>query len=152
MIGKSDLKRQILLSDLSDAEFDTIAQKMIVENYAKGKAIFTEGESTKGVYLVNKGKVEISKITADGWKQTLAVLTELHFFGELSVIEDKKVHGADATAIETAELFRIKTEDFKSLEKSDPIMMYKIMKSIARISSKNVHSMNERLMKLLISY
>ncbi len=32
------------------------------------------------------------------------------------------------------------------------MMMYKIMKTIARIASKNVHSMNEKLMKLLISY
>ena len=31
-------------------------------------------------------------------------------------------------------------------------MMYKIMKTIARIASRNVHAMNEKLMKLLISY
>ncbi len=152
MIDKSELKKQILFSELSDAELGTIAGKIAVENYAKGKAIFKAGEPTKGIYLVKRGKVEISLNTADGWKQPLAILNENHIFGELSVIEDKKTHGADATAIEATELYRIKTDDFKSFEKTDTTMMYKIMKTIARIASKNVHAMNEKLMKLLISY
>ncbi len=152
MADKSELRKQILFSDLSDAELSIIAQKIAVETYAKGKSIFKEGEPTKGIYLVKSGKVEISKNTADGWKQTLAILTENHIFGELAVIEDKQTHGADATAIEATEVYRIKTEDFKTYEKSDTIMMYKIMKTIARIASRNVHAMNEKLMKLLISY
>ncbi|HAS54008.1 MAG: hypothetical protein A2X56_02115 [Nitrospirae bacterium GWC2_57_13] len=152
MIDKAELKKQMLFSDLTDAELGLIAQKVTVENYAKGKSIFKEGEPTKGIYLVKQGKVEISKNTPDGWKQTLAVLSENHLFGELSVIENKATHGADATAIDDTEAYRFKTEDFKAFEQSDANMMYKIMKTIARIASRNVHSMNEKLMKLLISY
>jgi CRP-like cAMP-binding protein len=152
MAEKSELKKQMLFSDLSDAELGMIAQKIVTENYAKGKLIFKEGEPTKGIYLVKTGKVEISKNTPDGWKQPLALLTENHIFGELSVIEDKKTHGADATAIEATELYRLKADDFRALEKSDATLMYKIMKTIARIASRNVHAMNEKLMKLLISY
>lgn len=152
MTDKSELKKQMLFSDLTDAELGLMAQKIAIESYQKGKPIFKEGEPTKGIYLLKSGKVEISKTTADGWKQTLALLTDNHIFGELSVIEDKSTHGADATAIEATEVYRIKAEDFKALEKSETLMMYKIMKTIARIASKNVHSMNEKLMKLLISY
>ena len=152
MADKAELKRQILFSDLTDAELGMIAQKVKIENYPKGQSIFKTGESTKGIYLVKSGKVEISLLTADGWKQTLAVVSENHLFGELSVIEDKKTHGADAMAIDATEVYRITTDDFKTLEKSDTNMMYKIMKTIARIASKNVHSMNEKLLKLLISY
>lgn len=152
MISKSELKNQILFSDLTDAELEVIAQKVLVENFPKGKPIFKAGEPTRDIFLVKSGKVEISMVTADGWKQTLAILLENQIFGELSVIEDKKTHGADATAIEATEVYRLKTDDFKALEKSDTMMMYKIMKTIARIASKNVHSMNEKLMKLLISY
>ena len=152
MIDTPELKKQILFSDLTDAELGVIAKKIAVEKFSKGKPIFRAGEKTKGIFLVKTGKVEISMMTADGWKQTLAVLLENHIFGELSVIEDKMTHGADATAIDDTEVYRFKTEDFKALEQSDTNMMYKIMKTIARIASKNVHSMNEKLMKLLISY
>lgn len=152
MADKSELKKQMLFSELSDAELGIIAEKIVTENYPKGKMIFKEGEPTKGIYLVKRGKVEISKKTPDGWKQPLAVLTENHLFGELSVIEDKKTHGADAMALEATDVYQIKTDDFKSFETTDTILMYKIMKTIALIASRNVHAMNEKLMKLLISY
>jgi len=152
MPDKSELKKQVLFSDLTDTELEMMAQKIAVESYPKGKSIFNEGEPTKGIYLVKSGKVEISKTTPDGWKQTLAVLSDNHIFGELSVIENKPSHGAAATAIEATEVYHFKTDDFKAFEKSDTVMMYKIMKTIARISSRNVHAMNEKLMKLLISY
>jgi CRP-like cAMP-binding protein len=123
-----------------------------VENFGKGVSIFKEGEPTKGLYLVKSGKVEISKMTVDGWKQTLAIFTENQIFGELSIIEDNKTHGAVATAMDATVVYRITAEDFKALEKSDTSAMYKIMKVMARIASKKVHTMNEKLMKLLISY
>jgi CRP/FNR family transcriptional regulator, cyclic AMP receptor protein len=152
MTGITDLKPQRLLSDLDDAELALVAQKIQVERYPKGSAIFREGEATRGICLIRKGKVEISKTTPDGWKQTLAVLTELHFFGELSVIEGRKTHSTNTTALDTTELYRITTEDFKELERSHPVMMYKVMRTMARMASRNVHAMNEKLMKALISY
>ena len=152
MINSAELKKQMLFSDLTDAELDVIAKKVSLEQYPKGAPVFKEGEPTRGLYLVKNGRVEISKMTADGWKQTLAVLTENQIFGELAVIEDKKAHGADATAIDAAGIVRITIEDFKAFEKSDAAMMYKVMKVIARVASRKVNSMNEKLMKLLISY
>ena len=152
MIDKSDLKKQKLFSELNDTELSVIAQKIVTEKHSKGAKILKEGDPTKGIYLLGKGKVEISKITPDGWKQTLAFLSEHHFFGELSVIEDRKTHSADVAAIEDSEFFLIKKDDLKWLEEKEPAMMYKIMKAIARVASRNVRSMNEKLMKALISY
>jgi CRP-like cAMP-binding protein len=152
MADTTELKNQLLFSDLTNAELGIIAKTVITESYDKGESIFKEGDPTKGIYLVKGGKVEISKNTPDGWKQTLAILQEHHIFGELAVIEDKPTHGAAALALENTVVYCLPTADFKSLEKSDPALMYKIMKTVARIASKNVHSMNEKLMKLLISY
>jgi CRP-like cAMP-binding protein len=152
MMDAAALKSQKLFGELDDAELAVVAQKVQVERYPMGSAIFREGEPTKGICLVRKGRVEVSKTTADGWKQTLAVLTEHQFFGELSVIEDRRTHSTNTTALEATELYRITTEDFKELERSRPVMMYKIMKTMARCASRNVHSMNEKLMKALISY
>lgn len=152
MINKNELRQQRLLSELSEAELDVVAEKIVYEKYAKGMTILKEGDPTKGIYLLKKGKVEISKITPDGWKQTLAVLAEHNFFGELSVIEDRKSHSADVTAIEDAEIFLISKDHLNGLEESQPAMMYKIMRAIARMASRNVRSMNEKLVKALISY
>ncbi len=148
----SELKKQILFKALTDEELKLIAQRLQSKAYARGQIIFKEGSPTEGIFLLHRGKVEISKTTPDGWQQTLAVFTDGHFFGELSVIEDKELHGATAKAVENTEVFLLKKEDFRSLEESDIKIMYKIMKTIAQVSCQNVHSMNDRLMKVLISY
>jgi CRP-like cAMP-binding protein len=152
MIKGADLKGQKLLCDLDDRELDLIAKRMTREQHAKGAVVFRDGEPTKGIFLIKKGKIEISKTTPDGWKQTLALLTDLHFFGELSVIEDRKTHSTNTTALEDTELYRITVEEFRALEREAPVMMYKIMKTMARMASRNVHMMNEKLIKALISY
>lgn len=149
---KAYLKKQILLNELSDAEIEILAEKVTTKSYPKGSIIFKEGEPTKGIYLIHSGKVEISKTTPDGWKQTLVILKDGDFFGELSLIEDKKIHGADAVALENTDIFLIKTEDFKDIEQTELLLMYKIVKSMAKAISRNLRSMNEKLLKLLISY
>jgi CRP-like cAMP-binding protein len=152
MTDTAALRRQLFFQDLTDKELELIAEKITLVKYPQGKAIFNEGSTSIGFFFVHKGKVEVSKITADGWKQTLAVFTEKHFFGELSVIEDRKVHSTDAVALVDSEIFELTKEDFKSFESVSYEMMYKIMRTIARGASRNLHVMNEKLMKLLISY
>ena len=152
MVHLSDLKKQKLMADLSDGELELIAKRLTRETYGKGSRIFGEGERTKGIYLIGAGKAEISKTTPDGWKQTLAVVAAPYFFGELSVIEDRETRSTNASALDNVELYLLKTEDFQELELTESLMMYKMMKTIARMASRNVHTMNEKLMKALISY
>lgn len=152
MIDVADLKKQRLFSELNDAELGLMAQKVKLEKFSKGATIFKEGDPVTGIYMIRNGKVEISKITADGWKQTLSVLSTSYIFGELSMIENRTAHSADATAIEPTEAYLIKAADFREFEKTNIAMMYKIMRSIVLVACWNVRVMNEKLMKLLISY
>jgi CRP-like cAMP-binding protein len=152
MIEIRELKSQLIFDGLDKVDLKKIAPMIQEIKLKKGKHVFKEGDPTKGIYLVKTGSIEINKLTPDGWKQKLAHLKENHFFGELSVIENKKAHGANAEAREDTELFFIGKEQFEELEKTDPSLIAKIMKTIARVASRNVHLMNEKLVKLLISY
>lgn len=152
MAEMNELKTQILLEGLDDENIEKVAKLVDAIQVPKGDAIFKEGDPTRGIYMVKKGTVEINKVTPDGWKQKLIEINENHFFGELSVIENKESHGANADAVEDTELFVINKEKFEEMERSDPSLMAKIMKTIAKVASRNVHSMNNKLIKLLISY
>jgi len=152
MVDINDLKGQILLEGLDEESLRKLAGMIDSKTYSRGETIFREGDSTEGIYMVKKGSVEINKETPDGWKQKLARLTENHFFGELSVIENKESHGANAEALEDTELLVIHKDKFSEMEQSDPALMARLMKTIARVASRNVHIMNDRLVKLLISY
>ena len=152
MIDVADLKKQRLFSELTDAELELMATRVTLEKFSKGASIFKEGDPVNGIYMIRSGKVEVSKVTADGWKQTLSVLSTNYIFGELSMIENRPRHSADATAIEPVETYLFKAADFREFEKTQMALMYKIMRSIVLVACWNVRAMNEKLMKLLISY
>jgi CRP-like cAMP-binding protein len=152
MASIAELSKQKLLNDLDDKELEIVTKKVAAESHARGGRIIREGDPTKGIFMIRTGKVEISKTTPDGWKQTLAILTEHDFFGELSVIEDRKTHSADALALENTEVYMIPKDDLQWLEQNEPALMFKVMRMIARVASRNIRSMNEKLMKVLISY
>jgi len=151
MIKPEVLKQQILLKDIDAAGLNTIAKIAKEVFIKKGEALFKESEETKGLWLIHSGKIEISKITADGWRQTIVVLPPGHFFGELSILENRK-HVASATALEDTELFLIPKDDFEKMMEEDCALALCIVKRIAIAMSKNLRRMNDKFLSALISY
>ncbi|MDP2277013.1 MAG: cyclic nucleotide-binding domain-containing protein [Nitrospirota bacterium] len=151
MVNISELKKQILFEDISNSELEKLAKVIKEVSLKKGEFLFNEGEDTKGIYMVRSGKIEINKVTPDGWKQTLAVLTTGSFFGELSIIEKRK-HEANAVAIENTELLKLPKEEFEKLEKEDVVLASQILKKLVLVMSKNLRRMNEKFLNALINY
>ncbi len=151
MVSPEILKEQVLLEDLSNAEFKKLGGMIREVVVGKGEHVFREKEETKGIFLLHSGKIEISKVTPDGWKQTLAVLAKGSFFGELSIIEQRR-HEANAVALEETKILFIPKEDFERLEKEDLRLAVKIMKRLILVLSGNLRQMNEKFLNALISY
>lgn len=151
MIKKETLKQQVLLQDIDDAGLNKIAKIIKQVSIKKGEQLFKEQDETKGLWLILSGKIEISRVTADGWRQTLVVLSPGHFFGELSILENRK-HVATAVALEDTELLLIPKEDFEKLMQEDCALALNIVKKIAIVMSKNLRRMNDKFLSALISY
>jgi len=151
MANISELKKQVLFEDISDSELEKLSKVIKEVSLKKGEFLFKEGEDTKGIYMIRSGKIEITKVTPDGWKQTLAVLTTGSFFGELSIIEHRR-HEANAIAIENAELLKLPKEEFEKLEREDIAITLQILKRLVLVLSKNLRRMNEKFLNALINY
>jgi len=151
MVSPEILREQILLEDLDDLELGQIGAAVKEMPFKKGAYVFKEKEETRGIFLVHSGKIEISKVTPDGWKQTLAVLTKGSFFGELSIIEHR-LHEANAVALEDTVVLFIPKEDFEKMEKEDLLLATRIMKRLILVLSRNLRQMNEKFLNALISY
>ncbi len=172
-----DLKTKHLLCEgLDDDEIEKVAGLLETQTVSKGSPVFRENGTTKGIFMINSGEIEISKKlpvdlktkmlismkniqhcceirkTPLGWRQVFANLVDGHFFGELSVIEGRKVHSVDADALDDTELFLLKTDKFHELEAGYPLISIKIKKTIAKVTSKNVRLMDRQLLKILIGY
>ena len=151
MVKADQLKNQVLFQDLDKAALTKMAKIVKQVSLKKGEQLFKEKDDTLGLYLINSGKVEISRVTADGWRQTLVVLTTGHFFGELSILE-KRQHVATAVALDNTELFLIPKDDFERLMVDDTAVACNIIKRIAIVMSKNLRQMNDKFLSALISY
>ncbi len=172
MTNADDLKKQQLCESLSDKELEKISTLIENVNFSANTHVFEESQPTRGIYMIKKGIIELKRIlkldtktkmlvmlrniqsseirhTVHGWEHVFSVMKEGHFFGELSVLEGKKTHGADAVATEDTELLLLKTESFNDLSSTDPLLMAKILKTIAKVISKNVRELDSRLLKAL---
>jgi len=151
MIKPEVLKQQVLLQDIDKSGLNKIAKIAKEVSIKKGEQLFKEADATKGLWLIHSGKIEISRVTADGWRQTIVVLPAGHFFGELSILENRK-HVASATALEDSELFLIPKEDFDKMMEEDCDVALCLVKKIAIAMSKNLRRMNDKFLSALISY
>lgn len=151
MIKADLLKQQVLLQDINKEGLNKIAKIAKQVSIKKGEQLFKEKDDTKGLWLIQSGKIEISRMTADGWRQTLVVLTDGHFFGELSILENRK-HVATAVALEDTNLLLIPKEEFERMMEEDCALALNIVKRIAIVMSKNLRRMNDKFLSALISY
>jgi CRP-like cAMP-binding protein len=151
MIKIEALKQQILLQEIDNEGLNKIAKIAKEITVKKGEPLFKEKDDTQGLWLIQSGKIEISRVTADGWRQTLVVLPSGHFFGELSILENRK-HVASAVALEDTSLILIPREDFERMMEEDCALAFAIVKRIAIAMSKNLRRMNDKFLSALISY
>lgn len=145
------LKQQSLFSDIDTEGLEKLSKIVKKLSLKKGEQLFKEKDDTSGVFLLHSGKVEISRVTADGWRQTLTVVTPGDFFGELSILE-KRHHVASAVAVEDAELFLIPKEEFDRLMEQDTKLACYILKKIAMEMSKKLRRTTDKFLSALISY
>lgn len=96
--------------------------------FKAGEAIIREGEVGESAYIIQKGRVEISK-QLDGQRLLLATVGPGDTIGEMSMIDDS-VRSATATALEDTEADEIHHEDFFEAMRAEPELMAMLLKPI----------------------
>jgi len=147
----SDLRAQTLFQNIEADDIARVAQHFACITVDRDDHVFRVGSASEGLYLIRSGRVEVSKTTTDGWRQSLVVLTKGHFLGEIALLE-KTTHATDARALEPTELYVMSGEQFYALEQQEPGIMLKIIKNIAVIQGLNIRRMNEKFLNALINY
>jgi CRP-like cAMP-binding protein len=64
------------------AFLSTIGKGMDMVSFQKKNSIFAQGDSTDGLFFIQKGKVRLGVVSESGKEATLGILGESDFFGE----------------------------------------------------------------------
>ena len=98
-----------LLLGITDAAFDRFASRIEIVRFTAGEVIFREDDPGDCLYLIASGSVKISKKGRAGQQETLSVLTDEDFFGEMALV-DSGSRSAQASADTTCVLGRVDRE------------------------------------------
>lgn len=129
------LKSCSLFSDTPENILAEVAHLLLEEEAEEGAILFKEGDTGNCMYIIFRGRVRIHK-----GEQTLAVLTERNFFGELSLL-DTETRSATATPLTDCLLLKLDQDPFYELLETQP----EVGRGVIRVLSKRLRDLNQKI-------
>jgi len=160
--GKIELSRFDIFAGLSDLQLEKIG-KIISEKYvAAGDEITREGEKGDELFLLLRGRVEVSKTLTllvgrgdvDKRDKSLIRLKadDAPYFGEMAILNKDSTRSATVKAIEDCVVGIIKRKDLLNLCESDNELGYRLLKNIASTLAVRLEKANQDVLKLTTAF
>jgi CRP-like cAMP-binding protein len=99
------------------------------KRFPTGTVLFREGDRGEEMYILQSGKVKISK-KIRGVEKTLATLEKGEFFGEMAILNDKP-RSASAETIDDCDMLVIDRKTFETLLRSNVEIAIRFIKRLA---------------------
>ncbi len=99
-----------------------MAASYLVRNFLRYTVLFKEGAHGETAYLLQEGRIELSKEVA-GRKKVLAVLSPISMFGEMALFLEDSRRTATAVALDDVRVVEIKKDDFEQFVQQSPQIM-----------------------------
>ncbi|WP_032123422.1 Crp/Fnr family transcriptional regulator [Clostridium amazonitimonense] len=125
-------KKVPIFSFLSDEELKKIISMTGHLQFKKGEALCYEGEKSDTLFIINEGKVKLSKITKEGKEQIVHILTSGDFFGELNLFNDEEKYNFSAYAISNVKICTLSKENMDDILMRNPKISLKILKEVTK--------------------
>ena len=125
----SILKKIPLFSDLSERDLKSLERILHRRVYRKEELIFKEGEVGVGMYIIEKGRVNI---TLGKEAKLLAVISDKEFFGEIALLSETP-RTATATSVTDSSILGFFQPDLFDLMETNPKMGNKILLRLAQM-------------------
>jgi CRP/FNR family transcriptional regulator, cyclic AMP receptor protein len=120
---------------------EALVSKYGVE-FPSGHLIFCENEPGNDFYLIQKGRVKITKLVKDK-ETTLAILESGDIFGEMAILEEAP-RSATAIALDKVLMLHFDRQNFVPLMTSQPQIAYRLL----TIFTKRLYELRRRVMIL----
>jgi len=138
-----------LFADLGERELATLASVTRRQSFDDGERVFSEGEPGRAMYLVEGGRVRISKTLPGMGEEALAILGPGSVFGEMAVL-DGSPRSADAIVHEHAEVLVLDRDALHGLFAADHELAYHVLSAMVRTVAGRLRDMNEKLVTVFL--
>ena len=126
------LWRQVpYLHELSDDTLSALMAAASPRTCETGEALFWEGETAAGLFLVESGVIKICRYTKDGREHILHLSRSGDTFNDVAAF-DGGPNPATAIAHTPAVIWRVSREQLQSIARTHPDLAWALVESIAR--------------------
>ncbi len=125
-------------------KLEALAARMTPRRVKAGKTLLKEGQNGDEMFILMRGRVEVSKRTIDGEQYTVASprAEDSAFFGELALLDDDR-RSATITAVEDCEVLALSRANFERFGDDHPEVALAIMRELARLVGRKMRNTNE---------
>jgi CRP-like cAMP-binding protein len=129
--GLESLRTIPLFASVSDEDLASIASLLIERNFPKHKTVVEEGLSGDYMYVIQKGRVKVTKLSGDGREKILEMLGEGSFFGEMSLL-DTAPRSASVKALTDVRILALARNDFLNVLSRSPDLALAVIRELTR--------------------
>jgi CRP-like cAMP-binding protein len=138
------LKKVALFQGLTQGQLAKVASIGQSRSYPGGAFLFHEGEAGQEMYVIEEGRVRISKTVPGIGEEALAILEQGQYFGEMAVIEEGP-RSADAIAHTPCTVWVIDRARLDQLMFTDKDLAYVLLWTFVRTMSERLRETNEKI-------
>jgi CRP/FNR family transcriptional regulator, cyclic AMP receptor protein len=114
-MDEQELLRSVpIFSELTEADFSSLAKVANRRRYPKDAVVFFENEQGDFFFMILEGRIKVTILGDDGREVILTLLGSGDFFGEMALL-DNEPRSATAIAVEDTELLSLHRNDFQSV-------------------------------------
>jgi CRP/FNR family transcriptional regulator len=119
-----------LFTGLALEELNAIANFTTIKSLERGDYLFHEGDPAHGFYIVQRGAVNVHRVTAAGKEQVIHVFRTGDSFAEVA-LASAIGYPADARALETTQVLLVQKEGILALLKRQPQLALRMLGSMS---------------------
>jgi CRP-like cAMP-binding protein len=137
-MDEQELLRSVpIFSELTEADFSSLAKVANRRRYPKDSVVFFENEQGDFFFMILEGRIKVTILGDDGREVILSLLGSGDFFGEMALL-DNEPRSATAIAVEDSELLSLHRNDFQSVLSDNRSIMVGLIKVLtARLRRAN---------------
>jgi CRP-like cAMP-binding protein len=117
--ARESLRAIPLFRNASEEDLDSLATHLIERRYPKDSIVVEEGLTGDYMYVIQAGRVKITKSSEDGREKIMNLFSAGDFFGEMSLL-DQEPRSASAKTLEPTRLLALSRRDFLQMLRRSP--------------------------------
>lgn len=130
-ITENTLRGCQLFMGLPAADIGTIASFTVPKHLDKGEYLFREGDRSEGFYVVQKGAINVHRVSAARKEQVIHVFRPIESFAEATLATEAG-YPADARATEPTTVLLVPKNDFVDLLRRRPELGLRMLGSMSQ--------------------